>query len=121
MKSKFTIIIILFRDRNGDFIERQGDLVSRKVPLRYSRYGDRSSMEVNLQIPLSDMQRSVTAENYLNHNYCCRFVKPWLYSDFLFQLCPKGWEQTRLLNILHGFTRQVKIQFLISMNEVTHF
>ncbi|XP_076242843.1 cytochrome P450 4C1 [Calliopsis andreniformis] len=36
-----------------------------------------------------------------------RFVKPWLYNQYIFNLVPKGWRQAKLLKILHGVTWQI--------------
>ncbi|XP_053982828.1 uncharacterized protein LOC128878567 [Hylaeus volcanicus] len=36
-----------------------------------------------------------------------RLVRPWLLLNFVFNLVPRGWEQTRLLKILHGFTEKI--------------
>ncbi|XP_034175885.2 cytochrome P450 4C1 [Osmia lignaria lignaria] len=36
-----------------------------------------------------------------------RLVRPWLHYEFLLACVPKGWEQCRLLKILHGFTKQI--------------
>ncbi|XP_026667732.1 cytochrome P450 4C1-like isoform X2 [Ceratina calcarata] len=36
-----------------------------------------------------------------------RLFRPWLYIDFVFFLTPVGMLQSRLLKILHGFTKQI--------------
>ncbi|XP_076756466.1 cytochrome P450 4C1-like [Xylocopa sonorina] len=36
-----------------------------------------------------------------------RFTRPWFYNDIVFNLCPPGWRQSRLLKILHGFTNKI--------------
>ncbi|XP_006619840.1 cytochrome P450 4C1-like [Apis dorsata] len=36
-----------------------------------------------------------------------RIIKPWFYYDFFFNLSPQGWQQSRLLKILHNFTRKI--------------
>ncbi|KOC65199.1 Cytochrome P450 4C1 [Habropoda laboriosa] len=36
-----------------------------------------------------------------------RFVRPWLIYNFVFNLVPQGWRQTKLLKILHSFTKQI--------------
>ncbi|XP_011699126.1 PREDICTED: cytochrome P450 4C1-like isoform X2 [Wasmannia auropunctata] len=36
-----------------------------------------------------------------------RAMRPWLYSDWIFSLLPKGREQKKLLKILHGFTEKI--------------
>ncbi|XP_026675536.1 cytochrome P450 4C1-like isoform X1 [Ceratina calcarata] len=36
-----------------------------------------------------------------------RLLRPWLYIDFVFFLTPVGMLQSRLLKILHGFTKQI--------------
>ncbi|KZC13846.1 PREDICTED: cytochrome P450 4C1-like [Dufourea novaeangliae] len=36
-----------------------------------------------------------------------RFLRPWVQNDFLFKFFPEGWRQSKLLGILHGFTKQI--------------
>ncbi|XP_018393738.1 PREDICTED: uncharacterized protein LOC108772664 [Cyphomyrmex costatus] len=36
-----------------------------------------------------------------------RMLRPWLHSDWIFSLTPKGKQQARNLKILHGFTEQI--------------
>ncbi|XP_076671545.1 cytochrome P450 4C1 [Andrena cerasifolii] len=36
-----------------------------------------------------------------------RLTRPWFHLDYVFQLFPEGWRQSRLLKILHGFTKKI--------------
>ncbi|XP_061938628.1 cytochrome P450 4C1-like [Apis cerana] len=36
-----------------------------------------------------------------------RITRPWFYYDFFFNLSPQGWKQSKLLKILHNFTRKI--------------
>jgi hypothetical protein len=40
-----------------------------------------------------------------------RMRSPWLWPDFIFNNLPIGREHTRLLKILHGFSRKVVLLF----------
>ncbi|XP_076756472.1 cytochrome P450 4C1-like [Xylocopa sonorina] len=43
----------------------------------------------------------------VGHLMAFRLLRPWFYYDFIFNLTPYGWQQARLLKILHGFTEKI--------------
>lgn len=47
------------------------------------------------------------AVNDVGKTMLYRLLRPWLYVEFLFFLTPVGMLQSRLLKILHGFTKQI--------------
>ncbi|KAK1125909.1 hypothetical protein K0M31_005445 [Melipona bicolor] len=47
------------------------------------------------------------AVNDMGEIFAYRIVRPWFFYNFLFNLCPQGWRQYRLLKVLHGFTRKI--------------
>ncbi|XP_017758948.1 PREDICTED: cytochrome P450 4C1-like [Eufriesea mexicana] len=47
------------------------------------------------------------AVNDMGTIFIYRFVRPWFCYNFIFNLCPQGWRQSKLLKILHGFSRKI--------------
>ncbi|KAL0267118.1 UNVERIFIED_CONTAM: hypothetical protein PYX00_009473 [Menopon gallinae] len=66
-----------------------------------------TAMGTSVNAQIGGEKEYVKATIRMSQIFLERQFTPWYYRPFLFNMFPIGWEQKRLLKILHGFTEKV--------------
>ncbi|XP_018364292.1 PREDICTED: cytochrome P450 4C1-like isoform X2 [Trachymyrmex cornetzi] len=66
-----------------------------------------TAMGISLKNLGEFQQQYLKAIHQMGELFVYRIKRPWLLSNWIFALTPKGREQTKVLKILHGFTERI--------------